>query len=125
MLPIESREVILLREHEELYYREIASVLDCPSRTAMSRLQERVQSFVPCFLRRCMTWKQIKAEALRIVDEVAQRKADLELTEYQNKVRYRSDHPAGMTMRDHNAIVREAMREAVRRGIYCVRSVVR
>jgi hypothetical protein len=58
-----------------------------------------------------MTWKQIKAEALRIVDEVAQRKADLELTEYQNKVRYRSDYPAGMTMRDHNAIVRETMRE--------------
>jgi hypothetical protein len=26
-----------------------------------------------------MTWKQIKAEALRIVDEVAQRKSDLEL----------------------------------------------
>jgi hypothetical protein len=72
-----------------------------------------------------MTWKQIKAEALRIVDEVARRKSDLELTEYQNKGRYRADHPVGMTMRDHNAIVREAMREAVRRGIYCVRSVVR
>jgi hypothetical protein len=51
-----------------------------------------------------MTWKQIKAEALRIVDEVAQRKSDLELTEYQNKGRYRADHPAGMTMRDHNAV---------------------
>jgi hypothetical protein len=72
-----------------------------------------------------MTWKQIKAEASRIVDEVAQRGSDLELTEYQNKARYRADHPAGMTMRDHNAIVREAMREAVRRNIYCVRSVVR
>ena len=53
------------------------------------------------------------------------RKSDLELTEYQNQGRYRADYPAGMTMRDHNAIVREAMREAVRRGIYCVRSVVR
>jgi hypothetical protein len=72
-----------------------------------------------------MTWKQIKVEAMRIVDEVAQRGSDLELTEYQNKGRYRADHPAAMTMRDHNAIVREAMREAVRRGIYCVRSVVR
>jgi hypothetical protein len=72
-----------------------------------------------------MTRKQIKAEALRIVDEVAQRKSDLELTEYQNNARYRTDHPAAMTMRDHNAIVREAMREAVRRGICCVRSVVR
>jgi DNA-directed RNA polymerase specialized sigma24 family protein len=29
---------ILLREHEELSYREIASVLDCPSRTTMSLL---------------------------------------------------------------------------------------
>ena len=38
MLPIESREVILLREHEELSYREIASVLDCPVGTVMSRL---------------------------------------------------------------------------------------
>jgi RNA polymerase sigma-70 factor (ECF subfamily) len=38
MLPIESREVILLRECEELSYREIASVLGCPSRTVMSRL---------------------------------------------------------------------------------------
>jgi RNA polymerase sigma-70 factor, ECF subfamily len=38
MLPIESREVILLREYEELSYREIASVLDCPSGTVMSRL---------------------------------------------------------------------------------------
>jgi hypothetical protein len=72
-----------------------------------------------------MTWKQIKAEALRIVDEIAQRKSDLELTEYQNKVRYRADHPAGMTMRDHNAIVREAMREAARPGIFCVRKIVR
>jgi hypothetical protein len=72
-----------------------------------------------------MTWKQIKAETLRIVDEVAQRESGLELTEYQNKGRYRADHPAGMTMRDHNATVREAMREPVRRNIYCVRSVVK
>jgi hypothetical protein len=34
-----------------------------------------------------MTWKQIKAEALRIVDEGAHRKSDLELTEYQNNAR--------------------------------------
>ena len=72
-----------------------------------------------------MTWKQIKAEALRIVDEVDQRGSDLELTEDQNKARYRADHPAGMTMRDHNVIVREATREAVRCGIHCLRSVVR
>jgi hypothetical protein len=72
-----------------------------------------------------MTWRQVRTEALRIVDEVAHRGSDLELTEYQNKARYRANYPAGMTMRDHNAIVREAMREAVRRGIYCVRRVVR
>jgi hypothetical protein len=72
-----------------------------------------------------MTWKQVRTEALGIVDEVAQRRSDLELTEYQNEKRYRADHPGGRTMRDHNAIVRAAMREAVRRGIFCVRSVVR
>jgi hypothetical protein len=27
----------------------------------------------------------------------------LELTEYQNNARYLADHPAAMTMRDHNA----------------------
>jgi hypothetical protein len=43
-----------------------------------------------------MIWKQIKAVALRIVDAFAPRKLDLELTEYQNKVRYRADHPAGI-----------------------------
>jgi hypothetical protein len=48
-----------------------------------------------------MTWKQVRAEALRIVDDVAQRGSDLELTEYPNKGRYRADHPAGMTMRYH------------------------
>jgi RNA polymerase sigma-70 factor (ECF subfamily) len=37
-LPSESREIILLREYEELSYREIASVLDCPVGTVMSRL---------------------------------------------------------------------------------------
>jgi len=37
-LPIEFREIILLREYEDLSYREIASVLDCPVGTVMSRL---------------------------------------------------------------------------------------
>ncbi len=37
-LPIEFREVILLREYEELSYREIAGVLGCPAGTVMSRL---------------------------------------------------------------------------------------
>jgi len=37
-LPAEAREVIVLREYEELSYQEIASVLDCPVGTVMSRL---------------------------------------------------------------------------------------
>ena len=37
-LPEEAREVILLREWEELSYQEIATVLDCPVGTVMSRL---------------------------------------------------------------------------------------
>ena len=37
-LSLESREVILLREFEELSYQEIASLLDCPPGTVMSRL---------------------------------------------------------------------------------------
>jgi RNA polymerase sigma-70 factor (ECF subfamily) len=37
-LPQEAREVILLREWEQLSYQEIATVLDCPVGTVMSRL---------------------------------------------------------------------------------------
>ena len=37
-LPEDSREIILLREYEDLSYQEIASVLDCPVGTVMSRL---------------------------------------------------------------------------------------
>jgi RNA polymerase sigma-70 factor, ECF subfamily len=37
-LSVEFREVILLREYEDLSYREIASVLHCPVGTVMSRL---------------------------------------------------------------------------------------
>lgn len=37
-LPIEFREIILLREFEELSYQEIAEVLACPAGTVMSRL---------------------------------------------------------------------------------------
>jgi RNA polymerase sigma-70 factor, ECF subfamily len=37
-LPIEFREIIILREYEELSYSEIASVLRCPMGTVMSRL---------------------------------------------------------------------------------------
>jgi RNA polymerase sigma-70 factor, ECF subfamily len=37
-LPVEFREIILLREYEELSYQEIANVLVCPVGTVMSRL---------------------------------------------------------------------------------------
>jgi RNA polymerase sigma-70 factor (ECF subfamily) len=37
-LPVDFREIILLREYEELSYQEIAEVLNCPAGTVMSRL---------------------------------------------------------------------------------------
>jgi len=37
-LPVEFREIIILREYEELSYQEIAAVLGCPAGTVMSRL---------------------------------------------------------------------------------------
>src|ERR1700722_7747756 len=37
-LPVEFREIILLREYEQLPYQEIAGVLGCPAGTVMSRL---------------------------------------------------------------------------------------
>ena len=72
-----------------------------------------------------MTWKQAKAEALRLVDDAARNRAELHLTEYQSLDRYMADHPTGRAMGDHNLIVRAAMREASRRGIYGHRRLVR
>jgi RNA polymerase sigma-70 factor (ECF subfamily) len=37
-LPTEFREIIILREYEDLSYREIAAILECPTGTVMSRL---------------------------------------------------------------------------------------
>ena len=37
-LPVDFREIVILREYEELSYQEIAALLDCPPGTVMSRL---------------------------------------------------------------------------------------
>lgn len=37
-LPIDFREIVILREYEELSYQQIAELLDCPLGTVMSRL---------------------------------------------------------------------------------------
>jgi RNA polymerase sigma-70 factor, ECF subfamily len=37
-LPVEFREIIVLREYEDLSYQQIAAILDCPVGTVMSRL---------------------------------------------------------------------------------------
>jgi RNA polymerase sigma-70 factor (ECF subfamily) len=52
-LPVEFREIIILREYEELSYQEIAAVLDCPLGTVMSRLaraRARLRELLPAGL---------------------------------------------------------------------------
>jgi RNA polymerase sigma-70 factor (ECF subfamily) len=54
-LPIKFREVILLREYEDLSYQKIASVLDCPLGTVMSRLgraRAKLRTLLPETLKR-------------------------------------------------------------------------
>ncbi|WP_035359825.1 sigma-70 family RNA polymerase sigma factor [Edaphobacter aggregans] len=49
-LPLQFREVILLREYEDLSYQEIAIVLGCPIGTVMSRLgraRAKLRSLLP------------------------------------------------------------------------------
>ena len=43
--------------------------------------------------KRVMTWKQAKAEALRLVEQAALNRSELHLTEYQNQDRCLADHP--------------------------------
>lgn len=52
-LPEEFREIIILREYEELSYQEIARVLQCPPGTVMSRLaraRSRLRELLPAGL---------------------------------------------------------------------------
>jgi RNA polymerase sigma-70 factor (ECF subfamily) len=54
-LPAESREVLVLRELEELTYREIANIVGIPMGTVMSRLsraRERLQETLSGYLKR-------------------------------------------------------------------------
>jgi len=58
-LPVEFREVVVLREFEELSYREIASITDLPLGTVMSRLARGRKQ-----LRLALT-KEMQAEVAR------------------------------------------------------------
>jgi hypothetical protein len=63
-----------------------------------------------------MNWQQAKAQ--RLVDEAIVSGSDLNLTEYHSKDRYETDHPNDRPLGVHNAVVRAAMREGTRRGLY-------
>jgi RNA polymerase sigma-70 factor (ECF subfamily) len=60
-LPPEFREIILLREYEELSYREIATILKCPIGTVMSRLA-RARSKLRILLRAADLGARSKAD---------------------------------------------------------------
>jgi RNA polymerase sigma-70 factor, ECF subfamily len=50
LLPLEFREIILLREYEELSYQEIAAVLNCPSgsvATRLARARSKLRELLP------------------------------------------------------------------------------
>jgi RNA polymerase sigma-70 factor (ECF subfamily) len=64
-LPVEFREIIILREYEELSYQEIAAVLDCPPGTVMSRLaraRARLRELLPAGLMSLPSSKKKEAD---------------------------------------------------------------
>jgi RNA polymerase sigma-70 factor (ECF subfamily) len=68
-LPLDFREIILLREYEELTYREIAKVLACPAGTVMSRLaraRRRVRTLLSETLMQSTT-KSLKGQGSQMV----------------------------------------------------------
>jgi RNA polymerase sigma-70 factor, ECF subfamily len=67
-LPIEFREIIILREYEELSYQDIATVLECPLGTVMSRLA-RARSKLRNLLSSSMMVPRSEREVARGVEE--------------------------------------------------------
>jgi RNA polymerase sigma-70 factor (ECF subfamily) len=59
-LPVEFREIILLREYEELSYEEIATLLDCPLGTVMSRLARARSKLRDLLLATAVGWSATK-----------------------------------------------------------------
>jgi RNA polymerase sigma-70 factor (ECF subfamily) len=65
-LPVEFREIIILREYEELSYSEIANVVQCPVGTVMSRLA-RARSKIGALL--SISQASLPTENERTVDQ--------------------------------------------------------
>jgi RNA polymerase sigma-70 factor (ECF subfamily) len=69
-LPLDFREIILLREYEELSYQEIAALLDCPPGTVMSRLA-RARAKLRELLSGGQTTPRVQQERVRRTDGTA------------------------------------------------------
>ena len=70
-LPVEFREIIILREYEGLSYQEIARVLSCPPGTVMSRLaraRSRLRELLPAEL---MARRSDEKETTKTTNETA------------------------------------------------------
>jgi hypothetical protein len=72
-----------------------------------------------------MTNRQIKEEAVGVVNRAVASGKELILIEYISIVLYREDHPEGPSLGAHNALVRATMRKAVRRKISFRQRIVR